>query len=50
MSTDKPKKLNVNLSVKRFEKLKRYAAHCERQMTQLVQDWIDSLPDIELKN
>lgn len=44
MSMDKPKRLNVNLSIKRFEKLKAYAESKEKTLTQTIEEWIDRLP------
>jgi len=41
---DKPKRLNVNLSIKRFEKLKEYAQSREKTLTQTIEEWIDRLP------
>lgn len=46
MSINKPKKLNVNLSIRRFDQLKKYAELKEKNMTQLLEDWIDRLPNV----
>ena len=46
MSMDKPKRLNVNLSIKRFAKLKKYCESKEKSMTQIIEDWIDRLPNV----
>lgn len=45
MSMDKSKRLNANLSVKRFNKLKKYAESKEKNLTQVIEDWIDRLPN-----
>ncbi|MFB8788330.1 MAG: DUF6364 family protein [Potamolinea sp.] len=37
-------RLNLRLSEKRVAKLKAYANHKEKTVTQLVEDWIDRLP------
>lgn len=47
MSMNKPKRLNVNLSVKRFDKLKKYAESKEKNMTQVIEGWIDKAPNVE---
>jgi len=46
MSMNKPKRLNVNLSIRRFDKLKKYAESKEKNMTQVIEDWIDRLPNV----
>lgn len=46
MSTMKPKRLNIRLSQKRYDKLKKYADSKEKDMTQIIEDWIDRLPNI----
>jgi hypothetical protein len=40
----KPKRLNIRLSENRYEKLKKHAKSKEKEMTQLIEDWIDRLP------
>ncbi len=42
MSMNKPKRLNVNLSTTRFNKLKKYAELKEKNMTQTIEEWIDT--------
>ena len=42
----KPKRLNIRLSDKRYEKLKKYAESKEKDMTQVIEDWIDRLPSV----
>ena len=46
VSTMKAKRLNVRLSEKRYDKLKKYADSKEKEMTQLIEDWIDRLPNV----
>lgn len=41
----KAKTVQVRLSDKRYDKLKAVAKIRERTVTQLVEDWIDRLPD-----
>ncbi|BAZ67034.1 hypothetical protein NIES4106_17870 [Fischerella sp. NIES-4106] len=36
------------MSERRYNKLKLYAASKEKTMTQLIEDWVDRLPNIEL--
>jgi hypothetical protein len=43
----KPKRLNIKLSIKRFEKLKRYAESKEKTMTEIVDAWIDKIREGE---
>lgn len=46
VSTMKSKRLNIRLSEKRYDKLKKYADSKEKEMTQLIEDWIDRLPNV----
>jgi hypothetical protein len=46
VSTMKPKRICVRLSQKRYDKFKGYADSKEKEMTQLIEDWIDRLPNI----
>jgi predicted HicB family RNase H-like nuclease len=38
-------RLNLRISEKRLAKLKMYAENKEKTITQLVEDWIDRLPN-----
>lgn len=40
----KNQNLHVRISERRMQKLKTYAEHKEKTVTQLVEDWIDRLP------
>ena len=42
------KGLNLRISERRLNKLRLYAATKEKTMTQLVEDWIDRLPNPEI--
>ncbi|MBW4590667.1 hypothetical protein [Aetokthonos hydrillicola] len=44
----KAKGLHVRISERRLNKLKSYAQAKEKTMTQLIEDWIDRLPSIEV--
>jgi hypothetical protein len=46
MSIDKSKRFNANLSEKRLEKLRKYSESKDKKMTAVLEDWIDSLPDV----
>jgi hypothetical protein len=46
MSIDKSKRFNANLSVKRLEKLRKYSESKDKKMTAILEDFIDSLPDV----
>ncbi len=37
-------RLNLRLSEKRVAKLKNYASYKDKTVTQLIEDWIDRLP------
>jgi hypothetical protein len=37
-------RLSLRITKSRLEKLRKYAESKEKTMTQLVEDWIDSLP------
>jgi len=41
------KGLNLRIAESRLNKLRLYAAKREKTMTQLVEDWIDRLPNLE---
>ncbi|MEH2462017.1 MAG: hypothetical protein V7K34_32905 [Nostoc sp.] len=42
------KGLHLRIAERRLNKLRLYAANKEKTMTQLVEDWIDRLPNIEI--
>jgi len=42
----KKKQLNLRIEEGRLEKLKRYAELKKKTMTQLIEDWIDRLPNL----
>ena len=50
MRPDKSKRLNAKLSVKRHEKLMKYAESQDKGMTSVIEYWIDSLPEVKLVN
>jgi hypothetical protein len=39
--------IRIRTTPKRFDKLKLLAESKEHSMTRLIEDWIDSLPDIK---
>jgi hypothetical protein len=43
----KSKRLNIRLSEKRYDKFKKYADSKEKDMTRIIEDWIDRLPNVE---
>jgi hypothetical protein len=47
MRPDKSKRLNCNMSAKRIEKLRKYAESKDKDMTSIIEDLIDSLPNVE---
>jgi len=42
-------RLNIRISEKRLNKLRSYAAAKDKTMTQIVEDWIDLIPDKEIE-
>ena len=44
----KTTRLNVRMSERRLNKLKSYAASKDKTVTQIVEDWIDRLPNTEM--
>lgn len=50
MRPDKSKRLNAKLSVKRHEKLSKYAESQDKDMTSVIECWIDSLPEVKVLN
>lgn len=45
----KNKYLQIRISERRLNKLRLYAALREKTMTDLLEDWIDSLPEVKIK-
>ncbi|BDI18554.1 hypothetical protein ANSO36C_43560 [Nostoc cf. commune SO-36] len=43
----KTTRLNVRMSERRLNKLRSYAAMKDKTVTQIVEDWVDRLPNIE---
>ncbi|GET35409.1 hypothetical protein [Microseira wollei] len=46
----KTTRLNVRMSERRLNKLRLYAASKDKTVTQIVEDWIDRLPNTEIGN
>ncbi|TFI52479.1 hypothetical protein BLD44_021290 [Mastigocladus laminosus UU774] len=44
----KTKGLHIRISERRLNKLKLYAESKEKTMTQLIEDWVDRLPTLEI--
>jgi len=43
----KSTRLNVRMSERRLNKLRSYAVMKDKTVTQIVEDWVDRLPNIE---
>jgi hypothetical protein len=43
----KTTRLNVRMSERRLNKLRSYAAMKDKTVTQIVEDWVDRLPNLE---
>ncbi|HYX15431.1 MAG TPA: hypothetical protein VE944_13890 [Nostoc sp.] len=43
----KTTRLNVRMSERRLNKLRSYAAIKDKTVTQIVEDWVDRLPNAE---
>ncbi len=43
----KTTRLNVRMSERRLNKLRQYAVSKDKTVTQIVEDWIDRLPNTE---
>lgn len=43
----KTTRLNVRMSERRLNKLRSYAVLKDKTVTQIVEDWVDRLPNIE---
>ena len=43
----KTTRLNVRMSERRLNKLRQYATNKDKTVTQIVEDWIDRLPNKE---
>ncbi|MEB3181425.1 MAG: DUF6364 family protein [Nostocaceae cyanobacterium] len=41
-------RLNVRMSERRLNKLRQYAASKDKTVTQIVEDWVDRLPNTEI--
>ena len=46
MAAIKTKRLNLRLSDNRYAKLKNYADSKEKDITRVIEDWIDRLPNV----
>ena len=46
MTVIKTKRLNLRLSENRYAKLKNYADSKEKDITRVIEDWIDRLPNV----
>ncbi len=44
----KTNRLNVRMSERRLNKLRLYAASKDKTVTQIVEDWVDRLPNTEI--
>ncbi|MBD2292285.1 hypothetical protein H6G06_01995 [Anabaena sphaerica FACHB-251] len=44
----KSTRLNVRMSERRLNKLRQWAASKDKTVTQIVEDWIDRLPNTEI--
>jgi hypothetical protein len=44
----KTTRLNVRMSERRLNKIRQYAANKDKTVTQIVEDWIDRLPNQEI--
>ncbi|MBF2018204.1 MAG: hypothetical protein IGS23_24015 [Rivularia sp. T60_A2020_040] len=44
----KTTRLNVRMSERRLNKLRSYAAMKDKTVTQIVEDWVDRLPNTEI--
>jgi hypothetical protein len=44
----KTARLNIRMSERRLNKLRQYAASKDKTVTQIVEDWVDRLPAIEI--
>ncbi|MFB2975622.1 hypothetical protein [Microseira sp. BLCC-F43] len=44
----KTTRLNVRMSERRLNKLRAYAAGKDKTVTQIVEDWVDRLPNTEI--
>ncbi|RAM52952.1 MAG: hypothetical protein C6Y22_03375 [Hapalosiphonaceae cyanobacterium JJU2] len=46
----KDSRLSLRMSSRRLNKLRLYAASKEKTVTQIVEDWVDRLPNTEIGN
>jgi hypothetical protein len=44
----KESRLNLRISTRRLNKLRSYAASKDKTVTQIVEDWVDRLPNTEI--
>lgn len=44
----KDSRLSIRISTRRLNKLRQYAANKDKTVTQIVEDWIDRLPNAEI--
>ncbi|TAE11249.1 MAG: hypothetical protein EAZ90_26365 [Oscillatoriales cyanobacterium] len=44
----KTTRLNVRMSERRLNKLRAYAVSKDKTVTQIVEDWVDQLPNTEI--
>jgi Holliday junction resolvasome RuvABC ATP-dependent DNA helicase subunit len=44
----KESRLNLRISSRRLNKLRSYAASKDKTVTQIVEDWVDRLPNTEI--
>jgi hypothetical protein len=48
LSIIKESRLSLRISTRRLNKLRQYAANKDKTITQIVEDWIDRLPNTEI--
>lgn len=46
----KNKQLKIRISERRLNKIRMYAVHADKTLTQVLEELIDSLPTIEIGN
>ncbi len=46
----KDSRLSLRMSSRRLNKLRKYAALKDKTVTQIVEDWVDRLPNTEIGN
>jgi|GEM_PF-586797 len=50
LSIMKDSRLSLRMSSRRLNKLRLYAASKDKTITQIVEDWVDRLPNTEIGN